>query len=689
VSDWKNYPHPLAAEHIRLLDASGISPEVARRRGVRAVTTKKETRDVGMRGDAERPGLWLPRWTTRGDQDGGQLRSDSPRVDPKGHLVKYETPKGQKGDLDIHPDSRAHLRDPAVPLVITEGVRKADACWGILEIPAVSLAGVWSWRGADISDGVLGLAAWEDIAFKNTRGEPRQVFIVFDSDVMTKRQVAQACRRLGVFLEARGAEVFFVVLPPGDHGTKTGLDDYLAANHSWSDLLGLGVVAPPLPPEPGPAAGEDTYDDVPEESGAELLDDVTAFFRRFVVFRNDHQAVACAAWVLHTHCLHAFRSTPRLVFCSPSMQSGKTRGLEVCEVLVPRPELLANVTGAYLFRSIAVRRPVLLLDEADSIFSVRSNGDTTAQDIRGIVNSGYREGGSVGRCVGQGSDQRPVRFPTFAPVALAGIGALPPTIMDRAVVIRMRRRGAAEPVEPFEVTEPPPEAAFLARRMAAWAARHNGALRVRPEMPKGVVDRLAEVWRPFFAISAAAGGEWPRRTALACQALRGARDEVEKESLGVALLADIRDISRQKGKSNIHTADLVTELVSEVDSPWRDLGRGEPLNATRLAAELRSFDIVPKNVRVGEVVRKGYAFTEFADAWSRYLPADKEEEGGTQPPPPFDGVTGVIGVTPLNRIVTSVTPVTPIEGVGEDLPSALPDHDPHGVGRDESGMVKL
>ena len=41
------------------------------------------------------------------------------------------------------------------------------------------------------------------------------------------------------------------------------------------------------------------------------------------------------------------------------------------------------------------------------------------------------------------------RIPTFAMAALAGIGAMPDTIEDRAVVIRMRRRAPGESVAPF------------------------------------------------------------------------------------------------------------------------------------------------------------------------------------------------------------------------------------------------
>lgn len=42
-----------------------------------------------------------------------------------------------------------------------------------------------------------------------------------------------------------------------------------------------------------------------------------------------------------------------------------------------------------------------------------------------------------------------VEYPAYCAVALAGLGDLPDTILTRSVVIRMRRRGSKERVEPF------------------------------------------------------------------------------------------------------------------------------------------------------------------------------------------------------------------------------------------------
>ena len=56
---------------------------------------------------------------------------------------------------------------------------------------------------------------------------------------MLKRPVHAALARLKTFLESRGARVALVYLPPGEGGTKVGLDDFLAQGHGLTELLAL------------------------------------------------------------------------------------------------------------------------------------------------------------------------------------------------------------------------------------------------------------------------------------------------------------------------------------------------------------------------------------------------------------------------------------------------------------------
>ena len=119
-------------------------------------------------------------------------------------------------------------------------------------------------------------------------------------------------------------------------------------------------------------------------------------------------------------------NSPRLALLSPEPGSGKTRTLEVLELVVPRPMHVLSASPAAVFRSIESEHPTLLLDEVDAIFGKRGTDDG-AEDLRGLLNAGHRAGATIPRCVGTHHEVK--RFPVFAAVALAGLGDLPETLM--------------------------------------------------------------------------------------------------------------------------------------------------------------------------------------------------------------------------------------------------------------------
>jgi 5S rRNA maturation endonuclease (ribonuclease M5) len=110
--------------------------------------------------------------------------------------------------------------------------------------------------------------------------------------------------------------------------------------------------------------------------GAELLADVHAFLGRFVAYPSDHAHIAHTLWIAHAHLMEAWDSTPRIAFLSPEPGSGKTRALEVSEILVPNPVEAVNVTPAYLFRKVGAEEgpPTILYDEIDR-HRIRAEGE--------------------------------------------------------------------------------------------------------------------------------------------------------------------------------------------------------------------------------------------------------------------------------------------------------------------------
>lgn len=378
---------------------------------------------------------------------------------------------------------------------------------------------------------------------------------------------------------------------------------------------------------------------------ADILDQVEEFAAQFVAFPSEETRTAFVLWAAHTHVVDAFESTPRLALLSPEPGSGKTRAMEILELLVPRPWFTTNTSSAALFRSMADEAgiPTVLLDEADTVFGPRAAKEH--EDLRGLINSGHRRGASTKRCVFIGKTIAVEDFPSFAPVALAGLDDLPPTIMTRSLVIRMRRRAPHEIVLPFrrrlhggageELRE------LLAQHLQAVAGHLEAAY---PDMPEGVTDRDADCWEPLLAIADEAGSHWPERARVSSVSLVTA-NRGGGETFGIRLLSDLRGVFDRLDVAHLPTVDLIVELNGLEDAPWGGLRSG-PLDSRELAKRLKRYGVTPLVYRVGKATTRGYARTDLLDPWTRYLLAPT----AAAPLPPENAVTGVTSETPTAAV---------------------------------------
>lgn len=356
-----------------------------------------------------------------------------------------------------------------------------------------------------------------------------------------------------------------------------------------------------------------------------LLYDTKDFIRRFCVFPDEHCLNAVTLWAVHAHMVEHFYTTPRLAILSPELGSGKTRVLDVLELLVPEPMLSISASQAAIFRSLDKVQHTLLFDELDTIFRGSGKNDGN-EDLRALLNAGYKRGATIPRCTPPRYEVS--HFNVFAAVALAGIGDLPETIMSRSVIIPMRRRTRGEKVEQFRSRFLEPEGHMLRDRLADWALEVGESVGAAvPEMPDGVEDRPAEVWEPLLAVADAAGGNWPAWGRTACQHLIKAAQDT-KVSLGVRLLGDLRIIFRDAEQySTAYLIDMLTSAHSGLDddAPWGEL-YGKPIDARKLAELLRPYGIRSRKLRIGEGTQRGYRRGDLYDAWQRYLPSPAEAE---------------------------------------------------------------
>lgn len=158
-----------------------------------------------------------------------RAKPDKPPVGKDGKPSgKYLSPTKATVRAYFPPGAGPAITDATRPLAFTEGEKKSLSIWEA-GTPVVGLAGVDCWskpraRGPDgKAQGRRDLL--DDFALILLAG--RVVYLIFDSDIATNRNVLQAEGRLARTLTERGAVVFLVRIPHPTDGKKLGIDDYL------------------------------------------------------------------------------------------------------------------------------------------------------------------------------------------------------------------------------------------------------------------------------------------------------------------------------------------------------------------------------------------------------------------------------------------------------------------------------
>jgi hypothetical protein len=399
----------------------------------------------------------------------------------------------------------------------------------------------------------------------------------------------------------------------------------------------------------------------PDIDGTAILDRLHAVITRYVILPTPEAIDAVTLWAAATHAQPAWAHAPRLVIRAPEKRCGKSRLLDVVEGVSFNPLITVNASTPAIYRSIGAGASLtLLVDEADTIFGGKQAESN--EELRGLLNAGHQRNRPTLRW--NSNRDQVEKIDTFCMAALAGIGQMPDTIEDRAVVIRMRRRAPGETVAPYREKRDGPQLRKLATDLTTWLRPHLAALEIaEPTMP--LEDRAADTWEPLIAIADLAGGDWPDRARHAAETLNAERDGNTPASERVRLLTDCRTAFADY--EAIPTQALLDHLNDDDEAPWSEYGP-TGLTAMKLGVILREYDIASETISFGPPTgrAKGYQRAAFEDAWRRYcLPPDAPTAGPYKPySPPGPG-------QPSIRLIHPARPTQPT--LGNEMPPPQPD----------------
>jgi Protein of unknown function (DUF3631) len=345
----------------------------------------------------------------------------------------------------------------------------------------------------------------------------------------------------------------------------------------------------------------------------QMVAGVEGFIRKYVVLPEDAY-LPLAMWVIGTHAVKLFECFAYLALLSPTKQCGKTRMLEVLEVVVHRPFRTTAPSPAVLFRMLA-RVMTLLLDEVEGLKSGKNKSES-AEAVLSVLNSGHRVGNPVYRC--EGPNHEPTPYDVYGAKAFATIGRLPDTLADRSIIVTMQRRTKGQEVGRFQIKRATAEAKPLQGAMAGFVKSYRTELvqayECTPDL-KFLSDRDADIWRPLFAVCIVAAPDQVGELARCAITLSGSKAEDDaKDSRAIRLLTDIKAVW-PKDTKHWDSKSLVGALRDLEESPWAEYD----LTQNKLARWLRDFGVEPRSVRDGKETPKGYVYASLEAAFERYL----------------------------------------------------------------------
>lgn len=353
--------------------------------------------------------------------------------------------------------------------------------------------------------------------------------------------------------------------------------------------------------------------------GERLIGDVQTFVTRYVI-QTGAARLPVALWAVATHFFELFDCFPYLSLWSPTPRCGKTRLLEILELLVARPWRGTAPTEAALFRFIEEKKPTLLLDEVEGLAKRKASERESA--VLAILNAGYKQGQTVPRCAGK--ENKLQQFRVYCPKAFATIGHLPATLANRSIVIPMQRRAPGESVARYRLArikrEANPIRAAVERAGKAFAGGVKTAYDELPEL-SFLTDRDDEIFSPLFAVCLGlAPGRVQELEKSAKSLCAGKADDAVDDSLALLLLHGIHD-RWPEGEGNWLSKEIVAALKDIEDAPWQS---DYILDPRRLARLLKPFEVYPRQVKTDSGDGKGYTIEEVQRAISRY-PAPARE----------------------------------------------------------------
>ena len=447
----------------------------------------------------------------------------------------------------------------------------------------------------------------------------RKIYLVPDNDEAGRKAMKELAERLKSENEVRIVDYpvseFCDTWDLADPFPKNWDEDKFKNQIVISSVLADKTSLPAKDAKGNKSAEQNMLDDTQAYQGEfrplELINEIISIIQEHIIIRQE-EAVAIAYWILQTYNQNAFYYAPKLLIISPEKRCGKTTLLQLIEMLAYKPLPTSNCSQASLFKIIEKYQPTLLLDEADTF--LKQNIDLT-----NIVNSSFDKKHPVYRSCGKNYEDFK-KYDTFCMMAIASIGGLADTIMDRGIRINIRRKLNTETVQPLRAKIAEKRFKLLKEKCLKFMLDNGEKAGSKSfEYISGLNDRECNVWDGIISIAEIVGDK--DRVISVARALSSSDNEAT-DSIRTALLKNILCIFKERDFKDIASQDLVASLIEIEEAPWATYNHGRALTTHALGRLLREFNISSFQKVVNGSNNKHYSFNSFTDVFSRYIPED-------------------------------------------------------------------
>jgi hypothetical protein len=303
--------------------------------------------------------------------------------------------------------------------------------------------------------------------------------------------------------------------------------------------------------------------------GKELLKELEALVCKHIYISPDY-ALAAVLWCIWTYLVseNFVTKAPHLGITGASWRVGKTRLLDLLELLVWKAFGVGRLSEAALYRLIAQEAPTLLMDEFHKLLLKYPN-------LLDLMLTAYDRGKKV---VLFNSETHAIdQFSCWSAKAITFLGSLDPQLRDRIIEIFLERKPKGEkraklretPVEVFEI---------LRRKILRWVTDNLDKIKAFKTVDLDVGnDRATDNWEFLLAIANAIGKECFDRAFRI--AVKHESEGYDDDTVGPSVLKGLRDIFKDK----------CDDLGRNFDDPKIDL----VLPLTYLCDELNKDELAP------------------------------------------------------------------------------------------------